>query len=391
MKKPTYYVVHARTMNFDLVKDLGFIPHILATHYGYDTHLVTYRNDNFAWHSEISNVHLSFIKKRFGEAIDVLWFLFKNSKKIDVLHLEHLHRNDNLLFGFLYKLRNSKGILYYKLDASPQIMMALVNRPKSVKARLKTRILEWLLRTKISLISVEDCNHVYPLHEAFPFSSGKILHLPNGYHIASPATVPIDEKQPWILTSARIGAYQKASDVLLEAFAIIKDDCPEWKLLLVGPIESEFRGYLDTYFDKHPDLHERVQLHGYVTDRTRLSNLYAQTSIFCLPSRWEGFSHAIMEAAYFGDYIVATNVGGGKDILNKTDFGCIVPFDDPVALAAALRDSIRLGKIYKFRPLDVQAVVEREFSWENLCAQLDSRLRVELAAPERMMARTMCG
>ena len=41
-----------------------------------------------------------------------------------------LQRNDNLLFGLMYKLRNPKGFLYYKLDASPFIMMALVKRPK---------------------------------------------------------------------------------------------------------------------------------------------------------------------------------------------------------------------------------------------------------------------
>ena len=385
MKKPTYHVVHARTMNFDLVKDLGFMPHVFGTHFGYDTQLVTYPNDDFTWKSEIPGVRLSFIKKRFGEPIDVLWFLFNHSKPIDILHLEHLQRNDNLLFGLMYKLRNPRGILYYKLDASPQIMMALVNRPKGFLTGIKTRFLKWMLRTKINLISVEDCNHLQPLRDEYPFFAENILHLPNGYHIASPATVPIEEKQPWILTCSRIGSYQKASDVLLEAFALIKHDCPEWKLLLVGPIEPEFQGYLDAYFDKHPDLCERVQLRGYVTDRTQLSNLYAQASIFCLPSRWEGFSHAIMEAAYFGDYIVATNAGGGKDVLNKTGFGCLVPFDDPAALAMALRDSITLGKITKFRPREVQAVVEREFSWKNLCAKLDARLREELAAAERTL------
>ncbi len=380
MKKPTYYVVHARTMNFDLVKDLGFIPHVLGTHYGYDTRLVTYPNDQFTWQSEIPGVRLAYIKKRFGEPVDVLWFLFRNSLAIDILHLEHLQRNDNLLFGLMYKLRNPRGILYYKLDASPQIMMALVNRPATFTARIKTRFLRWMLRTKINLISVEDGNHLQPLRDEFSFALDKILHLPNGYHIASPATVPIADKQPWIMTSARIGAYQKASDVLLEAFARMKNDCPDWKLLLVGPIEPEFQEYLDIYFEKHPDLRDRVQLPGYIKDRTSLSNLYAQASIFCLPSRWEGFSHAIMEAAYFGAYIVATNVGGAKDILDKTDFGCLVPFDDPAALATALKDSILTGQIQKFSPEEVQAVVQREFSWKNLCVRLDDRFQAKAGA-----------
>ena len=310
--------------------------------------------------------------------MDALLFLCRNSKAIDVLHVEHMPGNDLLLYGLMYKLRNPKGILYYKLDASPQIMMALVNRPKTFTASLKTRFLRWMLRTKINLISVEDCNHLEPLREEYPFFVDRILHLPNGFHIASPATEPITEKRPWILTSARIGAYQKASDVLFEAFALIKNDCPDWKLLLAGPIEPEFQGYLDNYFKTHPDLRERVELLGYVKDRTRLSNLYAQSAIFCLPSRWEGFSHAIMEAAYFGDYIVATNAGGAKDILDKTHFGSIVPYDDPSALATALRDAIRLGHYQRRNPLEVQAIVEREFSWVNLCSRLDQRLRCAL-------------
>lgn len=384
-ERPTYYVVHARATNLELVKDLGFMPHTLGAHYGYDSFLVTYAHDDFAWRTEIPGARLLFLEKRFGEVIDVLHFLFKQSPLIDVLHLEHLHRNDTLLFGLMYKLRNSKGILYYKLDASPHIMMALVNRPKTLAASIKTRFLRWMLQTKINLISVEDCNHLQPLREEYPFFANRILHLPNGYHIASPATVPITEKKPWILTSSRIGAYQKASDVLLEAFALIKDDCPNWKLLLAGPIEPGFRSFLNDYFSKYPDLRDRVELLGYVTDRTRLSNLYAQAAIFCLPSRWEGFSHAITEAAYFGDYIIATNVGGAKDVLDKTNFGTIVPFDDPSALAIALSDAIQLGSIRHSNTLAVQAIVEHEFSWLNLCSRLHARLRAGLESSGRPM------
>ncbi|MCE9608906.1 MAG: glycosyltransferase family 4 protein [Chthoniobacter sp.] len=375
MKKPTYFVVFPQAMNLDLVKDLGFIPHILATCHGYDAHLLTYCNDEYTWHTEIPGTKITFLKKRFGEVIDVLLFLCKNSHAIDVLHIEHLQGNDHLVFGFLYKLRNPKGILYYKLDASPHIMMSLVNRPKTLTASLKTQFLRWMLRRKIDLISVEDCNHLRSLREEYPFFADRILHLPNGFHIASPATEPITAKKPWILTSARIGAYQKASDILLEAFALFTNDCPDWKLILAGPIEPEFQGYLDSYFKTHSDLRERVVLFGYVKDRTLLSNLYAQSAIFCLPSRWEGFSHAIMEAAYFGDYIIATNAGGAKDILDKTHFGNIVPYDDPTALAAALRDAIRLGSFRTRDPLEMQAIIEREFSWTTLCAKLDSRLQ----------------
>lgn len=384
MKKPVYFVLFPRALNLDLVKDVGYMPHVLATCHGYDARLLTYPNDDFTWLREIPGTKIQFLKKRFGELIDVLLFLWRNSPAIDVLHVEHLQGIDHLLFGLMYKLRNPKGILYYKLDASPQIMMALVNRPKTLMASLKTRFLRWMLRTKINLISVEDCNHLDSLRKEYPFFVDRILHLPNGFHIASQATVPITEKKPWILTSARIGAYQKASDVLLEAFAIVKNDCPDWKLLLAGPIEPEFQGYLDTYFMRHPDLRERVELLGYVKDRTQLSNLYAQSAIFCLPSRWEGFSHAIMEAAYFGDYIVATNAGGTKDILDKTHFGSIIPYDDPAALATALRDAIRLGYIQKCNPLDMQAIVEREFSWTILCARLDSKLQSMQSFPREV-------
>jgi glycosyltransferase involved in cell wall biosynthesis len=365
-------------MNFDLVKELGFIPHTLGTLYGYDTFLVTYPNDDFVWRSEIPGAKLLLLRKRFGEAIDVLLFLYENSEKIDVLHLMHLHRNDNLLFGLMYKLRSPKGVLYYKLDAGPQTMMALVNRPKSFTARLKTRFLKWMLRTKIDLISVEDCNHYEPLRREYPFAAEKIMHLPNGYHITAPATVPIDQKKPWIMTSTRVGAYQKASDVLLEAFALMKDACPEWKLMVAGTIEPQFQSYLDSYFAKHPDLRERVQLLGYITDRTRLINLYAEAAIFCLPSRWEGFSCAIVEAAYFGSYIVATDVGGVKDILSKTHFGCVVPKDRPEALAESLRDAILFGHWRAREPHDIQQIVEREFSWKNLCGRLDAHIRPKL-------------
>jgi glycosyltransferase involved in cell wall biosynthesis len=67
-----------------------------------------------------------------------------------------------------------------------------------------------------------------------------------------------------------------------------------------------------------------------------LQQLYARAAVVACPSRREGFGVACLEAMAHGRPVVATNVGGLRDLVVEGETGLVVPPGDPPALRAAL-------------------------------------------------------
>jgi glycosyltransferase involved in cell wall biosynthesis len=71
--------------------------------------------------------------------------------------------------------------------------------------------------------------------------------------------------------------------------------------------------------------------------RDDIEAVYAALDLFVLPSHREGFPRAAMEAAAMGLPIVATDVRGCRQVVDAGSTGLLVPVDDAVALASAIR------------------------------------------------------
>ncbi|MBW3663686.1 MAG: glycosyltransferase [Actinobacteria bacterium] len=82
------------------------------------------------------------------------------------------------------------------------------------------------------------------------------------------------------------------------------------------------------------DLSSRVHLLGHVEDAAAL---LPQFDVLVLPSRWEGAPYVPLEAFRAGVPVVATDVVGTVDVVTHEVTGLLVPRDDPVVLAAAVR------------------------------------------------------
>ena len=67
-----------------------------------------------------------------------------------------------------------------------------------------------------------------------------------------------------------------------------------------------------------------------------LQRLYARAAVVACPSRREGFGVACLEAMAHGRPVVATAVGGLRDLVVDGETGLVVPPRDPGALRAAL-------------------------------------------------------
>lgn len=66
----------------------------------------------------------------------------------------------------------------------------------------------------------------------------------------------------------------------------------------------------------------------------------AAADVVVLPSRAEGMPNAVLEALASGRPVVATAVGGTRELVHDSSLGLLVPPDDAGALAAALREAL---------------------------------------------------
>jgi glycosyltransferase involved in cell wall biosynthesis len=156
--------------------------------------------------------------------------------------------------------------------------------------------------------------------------------LPDGAQARAALELPAG--LPVVGTVGRLEA-QKAQDVLLRAFAEVRRDGIDARLLIVG--DGRERESL-TRLAAELGVQGAVRLAG---TRRDLPTVFAALDVFALPSRWEGTPLALMAAMAAGLPVIATPVGGVPDVVRDGETGRLVPADDAGALAAALRDALR--------------------------------------------------
>lgn len=146
---------------------------------------------------------------------------------------------------------------------------------------------------------------------------------------------PFSERSDTILTVGRLGTKQKATEILLEAFAKIADKIPNWTLKLVGGI-SENMNIADDFFAKYPDIKERVIFAGAISEREMLSEVYRDAKIFAFPSRWESFGIALTEAMMNGCFAVCSHIPSSMSLTENFRFALGSDVDDIDSLAKNL-------------------------------------------------------
>ena len=154
----------------------------------------------------------------------------------------------------------------------------------------------------------------------------------------NPVTADADKKSNIILTVGRIGTVEKNNEELLSAFAQISDIIKGWNLRLVGPIEPEFRSYINNYYTEYPHLKDRVVFTGSIIEKAKLFDEYAGAKIFALTSKNEGFPNVYAEALFHGCMFVTSDIDAADDITNYGELGVKYLSGDTKALQDELVD-----------------------------------------------------
>lgn len=148
------------------------------------------------------------------------------------------------------------------------------------------------------------------------------------------AGCPFGDPALWIIGTVGRMQSVKAQPVLARAFVDVLRRQPQWRsrlrLVLVGdgPLRAECVEVL-----REAGMSELAWLPG---ERSDVPDVMRGLDCFALPSLVEGISNTILEAMASGLPVLATDVGGNRDLIEVGVSGEIVPPGDVQALADAI-------------------------------------------------------
>ena len=170
-----------------------------------------------------------------------------------------------------------------------------------------------------------------------------------------------------VLFLGRLGE-RKSPETLIRAAKTVLKKHPEARFVFGGD------GDVETYKSLARDygIVDSCHFAGWITGAVK-EQMFAECSIFCLPSKNEGMPMSVLEAMAYGLVTVATPVGGVPQVIRSNVDGILVPVGDDERLAKSLISLMddktlkeRLGHAGRIR-------VERDFSMNSY---LDKMLRI---------------
>lgn len=146
---------------------------------------------------------------------------------------------------------------------------------------------------------------------------------------AARRNLDLDPDSPIVITVSALVPL-KGIDRLIEAMALLKYQ--RAKLYVIG--EGPQRAALEAQIRKHA-LTNRVFLVG-SRPQWELAAWYSAADLFCLASSREGCPNVVIEAMACGTPVVATDVGGVRELIAKPDHGRLVSSSSVESIARGI-------------------------------------------------------
>ena len=157
-----------------------------------------------------------------------------------------------------------------------------------------------------------------------------IFIIPNFVTYFPENIIPYSERQNRIICVGRL-TMQKGFDYLIDAWSLISNNYPEWKIDIFG------HGELEEDLNKmimYNNLESSIIIHK---PTERIYEEYEYSTIFILSSRYEGFAIVLLEAMSCGVPCISFDCPNGpSDIISQGENGILVPYADINKLAESI-------------------------------------------------------
>lgn len=135
-------------------------------------------------------------------------------------------------------------------------------------------------------------------------------------------SIPHDKK---IVLSVTAHCRDKGSNTLLDSSIDLWKRGEDFILVLAGPVQKEFREYLDTRSEEIPQ--GKLIVTGYIREEIR-KHLFHAAWIVAAPSRLDAFGIVLLDGWISGKPVIGCNAGGMPDLIQHGENGFLVEFGD---------------------------------------------------------------
>jgi len=163
--------------------------------------------------------------------------------------------------------------------------------------------------------------------------------------------------------------HRKGGDVLVSAFRQVRERLPSARLLIAGP-PAPPAGAQDSGIVFLGDLNKNDAA-GWAA----LQNAYRSADVFCLPTRFEPFGIAFIEAMCFGLPCVGTAAWAVPEMVVDGETGFTIPVDDVQALTARLVQLLDNPTLARAMGRAGRQRVEQRFTWERVVDRMTQAMR----------------
>lgn len=245
-------------------------------------------------------------------------YIRQQCKPTDIIHA-------HLFPALLYVAVSAK-----LLGRSNSIVCTEHNTSNRRREHVLGKFIDWLVYPAYQQIYCISQGTLDALSAWMPSQKGKLQVVENGVTLSCDRFFERKKKNKLIVVSAGRLHPQKNYATALRAIALLKDLEIEYRIAGIGPEEEKLRSLCTQL-----GLDKKVKFCGYVED---IDIFLQQADIFLMPSLWEGFGLAAVEAMNAGLPVVASNVPGIREILNTSDpCGILVSPDSPREIAHAIK------------------------------------------------------
>lgn len=259
-----------------------------------------------------NNIKINVLFKKIYEAIVLKFkirnYLFKNVKKDDIIICGRI---DVALKITQFKLSTENVIVrdaihykYYKND---------------IQKKIKTKLLN---KIKMLIVSSDESLNTYKR-----INCNKTLIIKKIYNpLGIKPIVDYNYNNKIIMSVGRFSS-QKGFDNLIDAFSVVREKFPGWKLKIIGSNNDD-----EYFYNKYGNLESKGIF--LVNNTKSIEKELCNASIYVMSSRYEGYANSLVEALACGIPCITYDwLMGANEIVEHNVNGIIVKLCDREAYA----------------------------------------------------------